>query len=94
MSTPGIGAHDKLSTSLSLLGEAFGIDGTAERDRVIYVGDSPNDAPMFGFFPNAVGVANVSDFADRMPALPTFVAAERSAKGFVELADMLIAARA
>jgi HAD superfamily hydrolase (TIGR01484 family) len=87
------GAHDKLSTSLSLLQEAFGIDGTADRDRIIYVGDSPNDAPMFGFFPNAVGVANVGDFADRMPALPTFVASHRSAEGFIELADLLIAAR-
>ncbi len=87
------GAHDKLSTSLSLLTEAFGIDGTAERERILYVGDSPNDAPMFGFFPNAVGVANVRDFAGRMPALPAFVAAGRSAEGFAELADLLIAAR-
>lgn len=87
------GAHDKLSTSLSLLSEAFGIDGRADRDRIIYVGDSPNDAPMFGFFPNAVGVANVGDFVDRMPALPAFVASRRSAGGFAELADLLIAAR-
>ena len=87
------GAHDKLSTSLNLLAEAFGIDGTAERERIIYAGDSPNDAPMFGFFPNAVGVANVRDFAGRMPALPAFVATGRSAEGFAELADLLIAAR-
>ena len=33
--------------------------------RYVFSGDSPNDAPMFGFFPNAVGVANVRDFADR-----------------------------
>lgn len=87
------GAHDKLSTSLSLLSEAFGIDATADRDRIIYVGDSPNDAPMFGFFPNAVGVANVRDFLDRMTARPAFVASRRSAEGFAELADLLIAAR-
>ena len=49
---------------------------------------------MFGFFPNAVGVANVRDFDGRMPALPAFVCAGRSAAGFAELADMLIAARA
>jgi HAD superfamily hydrolase (TIGR01484 family) len=87
------GAHDKLSTSLSLLSEAFGIDGTADRDRIIYAGDSPNDAPMFGYFPNAVGVANVRDFADRMPALPAYVTPGRSAEGFAQLADLLIAAR-
>jgi HAD superfamily hydrolase (TIGR01484 family) len=88
------GAHDKLSTSLSLLAEAFGIDGTAQRERIVYVGDSPNDSPMFGFFPHAVGVANVHDFVGRMPALPTFVTAARSAEGFAEFADLLIAARA
>lgn len=87
------GEHDKLSTSLNLLAEAFGIDGTADRDRIIYVGDSPNDSPMFDFFPNAVGVANVSDFIDRMPALPAFIASGRSAAGFAELADLLIHSR-
>lgn len=87
------GAHDKLSTSLNLLTEAFGIDGTHERESIVYAGDSPNDSPMFAFFPHAVGVANVRDFDGRMPALPAFVTAGRSAEGFAELADFLIAAR-
>jgi hydroxymethylpyrimidine pyrophosphatase-like HAD family hydrolase len=88
------GTHDKLSTSLELLGKAFGVDGAVERERIIYAGDSPNDSPMFGYFPNAVGVANVRDFASQMPALPAFVTLGRSAQGFAELADFLIAARA
>jgi HAD superfamily hydrolase (TIGR01484 family) len=88
------GKHDKLSTSLTLLRDAFGIDGTAQREQIIYVGDSPNDSPMFGFFPNAVGVANVRDFEGRMPALPAYVTPGRSAEGFAELAYSLIAARA
>jgi HAD superfamily hydrolase (TIGR01484 family) len=87
------GTHDKLSTSLNLLVEVFGVDGTAERERIVYVGDSPNDEPMFGFFPNAVGVANVSEFLGRMSALPAYIARGRSAEGFAELADLLIAAR-
>ena len=32
---------------------------TPTRERFVFVGDSPNDAPMFAYFPNAVGVANV-----------------------------------
>jgi HAD superfamily hydrolase (TIGR01484 family) len=87
------GGHDKLSTSLNLLSEVFGFDGAAERERIVYVGDSPNDEPMFGFFPNAVGVANVRDFAGRMRLLPAFIARGRSAEGFAELADLLIGAR-
>ena len=76
------------------MAEVFGVDGDAERKRIVYVGDSPNDEPMFGFFPNAVGVANVSDFVGRMRALPAYIARGRSAEGFAELADVLIAARA
>jgi hypothetical protein len=48
---------------------------------------------MFGFFPNAVGVANVRDFADAMPDLPRWVTTARSGAGFVELARAMIAAR-
>ncbi|WP_396647312.1 hypothetical protein [Mesorhizobium sp. IMUNJ 23232] len=57
------------------------------------VGDSPNDSLMFGFFPNGVGVANVLDFRDDLPAPPAYVAKHRGADGFAELADMLIAAK-
>ena len=87
------GAHDKLTTSLRMLAEEFGIGATEARDAVVYAGDSPNDAPMFGHFPLSVGVANVLDFGDRMPALPGYVTAARSADGFAELADRLISAR-
>lgn len=87
------GTHDKLTTSLRMLSEAFGLDAAAARDSVVFVGDSPNDAPMFGHFPLSVGVANVRDFGDRVPALPGYVTTQRSAEGFAELADRLISAR-
>ena len=48
---------------------------------------------MFGFFPNAVGVANVRDFAADMDHLPRWITTARSGEGFVELARALIAAR-
>ena len=87
------GQHDKLTTSLSLLHDAFGIDGDGERDRIVFVGDSPNDAPMFAHFPNAVGVANVRDFVERMPHLPGYVTSARGSAGFVEFARRLLALR-
>lgn len=87
------GAHDKLTTSLRMLAEEFGISGADARECVVFVGDSPNDAPMFGHFPLSVGVANVLDFGDRIPALPGYVTARRSAEGFAELAERLILSR-
>ena len=87
------GDYDKLTTSLLMMRELFGVDLEAARTRYVFSGDSPNDAPMFGFFPNAVGVANVCDFAADMDHLPRWITAARSGAGFVELARALIAAR-
>lgn len=87
------GKYDKLSTSRLFLQDCFGIDIDHDKDSIAFVDDSPNDAPMFGFFPNSVGVANVLDFADELPASPAFVTRGRGAQGFAELADVLIAAK-
>jgi hypothetical protein len=76
-----------------MMGELFGVDLTGEAERYAFAGDSPNDSPMFGFFPNAVGVANVRDFADAMPHLPRWITAGRSGAGFVELAKALVESR-
>ena len=76
----------------TLLAEAFGVDLDAERERFVFVGDSPNDAPMFAYFPNAVGVANIREFADRIPTLPAYVTQKESGAGFAELADLLLEA--
>jgi HAD superfamily hydrolase (TIGR01484 family) len=89
------GDYDKLSTTQRMLAEEFGIvlENATERERWIFVGDSPNDVPMFGFFPHSVGVANVLDFADRLEAKPAWITGARSGAGFVELAEALLAAR-
>jgi len=87
------GSYDKLSMVRRLLGEAFDIDAEAEREAIVFAGDSPNDAPMFGYFSHAVGVANVLDFEDRLRHKPRWVTRSRGAAGFVELAEALLAAR-
>jgi hydroxymethylpyrimidine pyrophosphatase-like HAD family hydrolase len=87
------GAYDKLSTAKRLLAEAFAIDADAERAAIVFVGDSPNDGPMFAHFRNAVGVANVLDCIERLAAKPRWVTRARGAAGFVELAEALLAAQ-
>lgn len=84
------GRYDKLGMTRTLLAEVFGIDLAAERAHFVFAGDSPNDAPMFAYFPNAVGVANVHAFADRIATLPAYVTAAEAGAGFVELADFLL----
>ena len=87
------GAYDKLAMTRTLLREEFGIDVDAERDRFIFVGDSPNDAPMFEHFPYSVGVANVRAFVGRIATPPAYVTERESGAGFAELAAHLLAAR-
>ncbi|MDH4180574.1 MAG: HAD family hydrolase, partial [Betaproteobacteria bacterium] len=65
-------------------------DLDAEAPRFVFAGDSPNDAPMFAFFPRSVGVANVRDQIDRIATPPAFVTRERAGAGFVELASHLL----
>jgi hypothetical protein len=60
---------------------------------MVFVGDSPNDAPMFAAFPNAVGVANVRDCLDRLAHRPTWVTQAQGGLGFVEFVDRFLALR-
>jgi HAD superfamily hydrolase (TIGR01484 family) len=85
------GDYDKLAMTRTLLAEVFATDLDAERERFVFVGDSPNDAPMFAFFPNAVGVANVRPFLDRIATPPAYITQHAAGAGFVELADALLA---
>ena len=72
--------------------ECLGVDLEVVRERFVFVGDSPNDAPMFDYFPNSVGVANVADFTGRMDCEPRYVTDAASGDGFCELAQYLLAA--
>jgi HAD superfamily hydrolase (TIGR01484 family) len=87
------GAHDKLIMTRTLLQEVFAIDLDAERPRFAFVGDSPNDALMFEFFPISIGVANVRRFVSRLPAPPKYVTEREFGAGFAEVADCLLAGR-
>jgi HAD superfamily hydrolase (TIGR01484 family) len=62
-------------------------------DEWIFIGDSPNDEPLFKAFRHSVGVANVTAFLDRMTAPPRWVTSGESGEGFVEFADKLIHSR-
>lgn len=87
------GDFDKLAMTRVMLREVFAIDLDREKSVGLFIGDSPNDSPMFGFFPLSVGVANVRDFADRLPAAPAYVTDARAGDGFAEMADRVLAGR-
>ncbi|MBM3346413.1 MAG: HAD-IIB family hydrolase [Betaproteobacteria bacterium] len=87
------GDYDKLAMSLRLLREQLGIDADADARSCVFIGDSPNDAPMFGKFPLSVGVANVRKFSGSMEHQPKYVTNAASGAGFCELAGLLLTGR-
>jgi HAD superfamily hydrolase (TIGR01484 family) len=87
------GAYDKLGMTKTLFAECFGIDLDTAGNETAFIGDSPNDAPMFAHFGHSVGVANVRDFAGRINSTPAWITGARSGAGFCEFADALLAAR-
>lgn len=84
------GDYDKLSMTRALFRERFGIELGARNAAVVFAGDSPNDAPMFGFFERSIGVANVRRFAPLLLHAPKFVTDAPYGAGVAELADHLV----
>jgi hypothetical protein len=86
------GDYDKLAMTRQLFRERFAMDLDAARETVVYVGDSPNDAPMFEFFRKSVGVANLQRFAGLLPQPPKYITTASSGAGFAEVVEHLLRA--
>jgi HAD superfamily hydrolase (TIGR01484 family) len=84
------GDWDKLAMTRRLFREIYGIDLDRQREVVAFIGDSPNDEPMFAYFPLSVGVANIRPFLPRLKSLPAYVTKAAAGDGFVEFAAMLL----
>jgi HAD superfamily hydrolase (TIGR01484 family) len=84
------GEYDKLATTRLLFAERFDRDLDRDNHEVVFVGDSPNDAPMFAFFERSVGVANVRRYEGLRATAPKYVTRAASGAGFVELVDYLL----
>lgn len=84
------GSYDKLLASQQLFVERFGLAPDVLRREYAFAGDSPNDAPMFAYFENSVGVANVARFAGKLEAEPKYVTRGLAGSGFAELAALLL----
>ena len=87
------GDYDKLTMTEVLFRQVYGSELEVVKNSVAFCGDSPNDAPMFGYFPHSVGVANVRRFADILEAAPAYVTDSEGGAGFAELARALLAVR-
>lgn len=85
-----IGSFDKLSMVRRFLQAEWNNRLRAVDPRFVYVGDSLNDAPMFGAFSLGVGVANVRDVMEEIEHPPAYITLAREGRGFEELAAAIL----
>lgn len=89
------GDYDKLVMCKQFLQEEKGINLELEKQNFFYCGDSPNDSPMFAFFPYCAGVSGIRRFqeAELMEHMPPFVASRDGSMGFQEIVRTILAGR-
>ena len=66
--------------------EKYGLN----EDEVVFIGDSPNDSPLFDYFSLSVGVNSVKKYGDIMSCFPKFICSKNGEEGFVELVDLFL----
>jgi hypothetical protein len=87
------GDYNKLGMTKLFVLEQWSLVLDDYRDRFIFCGDSPNDEPMFEYFPHAAGVKNILNFADRMKHHPAYVANQEGGEGFAEIIQTILSLR-
>lgn len=85
-----LGDYDKLAMSELFLSSRYGWDPIMEGASVMFLGDSPNDEPMFARFPLSCAVANFRRYAGLVAALPGFITEAEYGYGFAEAVDTLM----
>lgn len=71
-----------------------GVPGEApDVSQWLFIGDSPNDEPLFKSFDYSVGVANLKTYLGRLAHPPRWVTAAESGAGFAEMANKMILAK-
>jgi HAD superfamily hydrolase (TIGR01484 family) len=88
-----LGDFDKMSASAGLLERATGEKFADLAGCAAFIGDSPNDEPLFAGFPLSIAVGNLRAFAGRLSRLPRYITEADSAAGFCEAVGFIIALR-
>lgn len=88
------GSYDKATGAALAVRAVFERELSTEPDRWLFVGDSGNDAAAFAFFPVSAGVANVQTHLHALPRPPRYVSAADRGRGFAEITEHILQARA
>lgn len=85
------GNYNKKAMAEQLLKDEYQLSHSQMREQVLFIGDSLNDESMFEFFPNSVGVANISENLGALQHHPTWITKQAKGLGFIEMVDAVLA---
>lgn len=69
------------------------MDGRKAEEKFLFIGDSPNDEPMFEAFSLSVGVANIKRFFTKIEFLPKYITLVSGGLGFAEMSSIILKRR-
>lgn len=84
------GDYDKLTMTKIFAEEQLDMKEGELKEAAIFIGDSPNDQPMFDFFPHSVGVNNIRNFMELIEKPPAYVTTKKAGLGFAEMVEKLV----
>lgn len=84
------GEYDKKSMCQIFYESEFGHKIEGHLEDCAFVGDSPNDEPMFGFFENSFAVDNIKPFLEDLSEKPKYLISKEGGEGFVLLAKQIL----
>lgn len=88
------GDFDKVRGVRALLEAEGGRGLESMLETAAFIGDSPNDEPLFAALPLSIGVANLRPFLPRLRSLPRYLTRAEGGEGFQEAAEVILAGRA
>jgi HAD superfamily hydrolase (TIGR01484 family) len=84
------GEFNKLAMTQRVLRDIFKLDESEMLEQVAYIGDAPNDEPMFEFFEHTFGVGNVRNHLPKMEFHPNTILTQEGGLGFAEFSERLL----
>lgn len=84
------GDYDKVTMTQVFAEKELHWNLTQLQQQSTFVGDSPNDEPMFSLLPQSCAVANIRKYLPHLNAKPSFISTKSEGEGFVEIAKRLL----
>jgi len=88
------GSFDKLKGVKTFLKDLYNKELSELQNRIVFIGDSPNDEPMFKEIKNSIAVSNINVFLNDLEYPPLYITNQESSLGFAEAVNEILKKRA